>query len=534
MNSVNNGLISDIELDNKVIPAIDHTITLYGKSKLRELFNIIYFGENNLLRRRQIIESMVKNPKRIKKIIIELKKIHKHEQNVSWLFTDIGKEYKDLYFKKEYFNSQDLLSTSNFLKIYMPSFIFLVYIIIYIFLRYYGIKIDLKQYISNIYESYRAFISGILFFFTYNINMISFLANMLATLYVLWQAYLVFNSIDTSITHYHKCHDFKNIMFNVQSILKSCQKIYKLDKFMVHEKKLLRQNLKLVKSSFKDVNSLGYCLLLKRNYFQYESQFNAILHYIGTLDAFINISNLVTHHGFTFPQFDFHKNGPYIQAYGLWCPFNPLFQQVKNDCFLGNPHSLILTGPNTSGKTTYIRNVMLSIFLSQTIGVTCCDHLVFTPFDHLFTYLDIPNISRQKESLFEAELLRCIEYCQILESIDPDKYAFTVCDELLTATNPPEGISCSFAICEYMSQFSNSLNIITTHFMELTHLEELYPQKFKNMKFYVLRNEDGTFYKPYKIKEGKSNQHIAVELLKQKGYHNFIVDRALDKLKTIK
>ena len=165
--------------------------------------------------------------------------------------------------------------------------------------------------------------------------------------------------------------------------------------------------------------------------------------------------------------------------------------------------------------------------MSQTLGISACESIKFTPFHNLFTYLDIPNISRDKESLFEAEVHRCLEFCETMERIPPTKFSFTIMDELFTGTNPSEGIASSYAVCEYLGQFDNSIMIVTTHFNKLTELSNVYPIKFTNKKFYVQKLEDGTFQRPYKISNGVSDQNIAIELLRNKGYNSAIIDRAI-------
>lgn len=532
MNIVSDKILSDLEIHNKVIPYIDRTITDYGKNKFKELFNIMYYDEKNLIRRREIIEHIIHNQKNAKRITKELKKIKKYQNNVEWLFNVTGKEYDDLYFTKEIFNTQDLLTASNFMKIYSPSLVVIIYLLIFIILKYYGIDIDIQSYLISIYESYQVCVMGILHLFMENINLISLLTNIFATSYVLYQIYTIYNSVSSCVSHYGKCDDFSSNINQIRKLVTCCKKIYKLDKFFVHEKKLLFKDINKVDNLFEDskISKLGYGLLLKKNYVEYQKEFNTMVQYIGLLDAFINISKLVTEQGYTFPQFDFSKQDPYINANGLWSPYINYFEQVRNNCELGTPNTMILTGPNTSGKSVFIRNTMLSIFLAQTIGVTCCDNLTFTPFNHLFTYLDIPNIARFKESLFEAEILRCMEYCNILENLKANEYAFTIIDELFTGTNPEEGSAASYSVSQYIGNFSNSLNIITTHFMELAKLEKEMPTKFKNMKFVVVKNADGSFHRPYTIETGQSDQHIAIELLKNKGYNSHIIDSAINKL----
>lgn len=539
MNYTNHKLLQDLELDNKIIPKIDHTITTYGKNKFRDLFNILYYGQNNLLRRKEIITSIIQNEKNKKQIVKELQIIKKREKYVAWLFDSKNgkkdKEFKDLYFTKEFFNNEDLLSTSNYLKIYSPSIILIVYLFIYIFLRYYGININIQDYLYGIYESTKFAITGMLMLVSSNFNLISFLTNMLATLYILYQLYCSYNSFDSSVTHYCKCSDFNKNINGVMDVIYSINRIYKLDNFFVNEKQLISHHIKEINKVFNDskINKLGYKLLLKKNCKDFELSFNSTLQYIGLIDSFINIASLVQNNGYIFPTFDFNKDqGPYIKADGLWSPYISSFEQITNPCYLGedNPNIMILTGPNTSGKSTYMRNIMIAILLSQTIGITCAEDLVFTPFNSLFTYLDIPNVYRDKESLFEAEVMRCMEYCKMIEEMNSDQYAFTIIDEMFTGTNPKEGIASSYSVCEYLGNFKNSINIITTHFMELTELEKQHPNNYINMRFHVIKNEDGSFYRPYLLEFGSSEQHIAIELLKQKGYDNVIVARAIEKL----
>jgi len=539
MNIVQPKLLEDLEIDKKIIPSIDKTITMFGQAKFRELFNIMYYGEQNLMRRREIIQSIIQNTTSKKKITRSLNKIKTYQDDIGWLFTPVGKEFKELYCTNEMFNTRDILSVKNFLKTYTPSLIVIVYFLIYLVFRYYGVSINLKDYFYGIYLGYKIFIESMLSLVSGNEYMISFATNFLATLYVFYQIYSIYNSFDSSISHYYKCSDFKSKFRNISHVLDEINLIYNNDKFMTREKQLIKSSLDNVNDFFANkINKLGDSLILKKTAESIEKDMNSILQYVGLIDAFINISKLVTVKGYVFPNFVFGQQKPYLMSEGLWCPYINKHEQITNDCQLGTPNNMIITGPNTSGKSTYIRMAMLSVLLSQTIGVTCCTNILFTPFKYLFTYLDIPNIVRNKESLFEAEILRCMEYCNILAGLGTDEFgnrefSFTVIDELFTGTNPKEGIASSYAVCEHIGKFDNSLNIITTHFMELTKLGDDLPNVFKNMKFYVIKNEDGSFDRPYVIKEGKSEQHIAIALLKNKGYNDDIVNRALDKLKDL-
>ena len=112
MNNTNQKLLTDLEIFSKVIPQIDKTITVYGKSKFQELFKTYYFNKGLLERRRILIESIINNTKTKNKIIKKLNKIKKLEGKISWLFAKNEDEDKDLYFKREFFNTKETLNIS--------------------------------------------------------------------------------------------------------------------------------------------------------------------------------------------------------------------------------------------------------------------------------------------------------------------------------------------------------------------------------------------------------------------------------------
>jgi len=548
MNYIHNSLLLDLEVYTKIVPSLDKTITVYGSTKFKELFQILYHSPDYLMRRQHLLKQLCyNNNKNKQKIINNLKKIKKLENKVDWLFTDNTDDYKDMCFAKQSLNVKELVSAKNYFKIYSPLLIIVVYILIYLIMRYNKINISITDYFISLYEGYKMFLSTVINFMIKDDNFVSFLTNILALMYVFYQFYQIYSSSEVAVTHYNKCKDFTTNISTIREFILLTKQIYKNDVFLLNEKKLILKDLNCLNKLFSssEINNIGSSIILKQTCVDYEAKFNNILQYIGIVDTFINISNLVLYEGYSLPQFDFEKNGPYINLNGMWSPYSNINDQVLNNATIGTtigttlgmksmnkePNNIILTGPNTSGKSTYIRNLMINIFLSQTIGISCSKYIQFTPFDNLYTYLNIPNLSHHnmKESLFEAELSRCIEFCNIVEHLDKSQYIFTVMDELFTGTNPKEGIASSYGVCEYLGSFPNSMMIVTTHFVELTELENKYKNRFKNMKFTVNRINN-KFTRSYVVEPGINDQNIAIELLKDKGYNSKIVEKALNKL----
>ena len=70
------------------------------------------------------------------------------------------------------------------------------------------------------------------------------------------------------------------------------------------------------------------------------------------------------------------------------------------------------------------------------------------------TYLNIPDC-KNKESLFEAEMHRSRDYLNKLKELGEQDFSFIVMDEIFSSTNPEEGISGAYAICNKLSDYKN-------------------------------------------------------------------------------
>ena len=104
-------------------------------------------------------------------------------------------------------------------------------------------------------------------------------------------------------------------------------------------------------------------------------------------------------------------------------------------------------------------------------------------------------------------------------------------DEIFSSTNPEEGISGAYAIANKLASNKNSISLITTHFSYLTNLEKT--DKFKNYNIPIERDNNSNIKYTYKLQEGSSSQYIALELLRNKGFDNDIVESAQDICKKI-
>ena len=188
----------------------------------------------------------------------------------------------------------------------------------------------------------------------------------------------------------------------------------------------------------------------------------------------------------------------------------------------------LLTGPNGSGKSSYLKTVMSSIICSQTLGLAPVKSGIMTPFYHLSTYLNIPDC-QGKESLFQAEMNRCYQHLKKCEKLEEDGLpSFHIMDEIFVSTNFLEGLSGAYAVVNYLQKFNHSMHIITTHFDKL--VEKTF-DTYQLKHFTIDEIEDKItgekqLLKDYKLRDGKNDKHLALHLLKCKGFNEELLTDA--------
>ncbi len=196
----------------------------------------------------------------------------------------------------------------------------------------------------------------------------------------------------------------------------------------------------------------------------------------------------------------FSKKGTVLKKsyHGILYNKNP----IKNTIRIKNK-SLILSGPNASGKTTLLKSTAINLILSQQLGIGFYDEAKIFPFDHFHCYINIPDTCG-RDSLFQAEARRCRD---ILSQINknPNKRHLCVFDELFSGTNPYEAVASAIGYLEYLTNNKNTNFMLTTHYLDLCkHFKEI------NKKV-----ENYTLEKKYKLNLGISKVRGGINVLEE-------------------
>lgn len=252
-----------------------------------------------------------------------------------------------------------------------------------------------------------------------------------------------------------------------------------------------------------------------------EIQKNAQL--IAMLDCFVSLAEVAVENNYTCPIVD---ESDVIEIKGGRHPvvekILPVGEKfVPNDVLLDNGENqiLIITGPNMSGKSVFLRQVGLIVLLAQIGSFVPADYARVGIVDRIFTRVGASDNIAGGESTFLVEMH---EMANILNNATPR--SLILLDEVGRGTSTFDGISIAWAITEYIHENIKAKTIFATHYHELNELAELFP-RIKNFKADVKELGDKIIFL-HKIVPGYADHSYGIEVAKMAGLPEEVTERA--------
>jgi DNA mismatch repair ATPase MutS len=186
--------------------------------------------------------------------------------------------------------------------------------------------------------------------------------------------------------------------------------------------------------------------------------------------------------------------------------------------------SLIITGPNASGKTTLLKTALINVILTQQTGCGFYQSSHVPLYDYIHCYLNIPDTSG-RDSLFQAEARRCKEIIDVIET-SPEARHFCIFDDLYSGTNPEEAVESATAFMKYLVKNDKVKCMLTTHFIKVCKRLKKHP-KIRNVHLKTRESADPSgFEYTYKLGKGISTKKGGLKVLRDMNYPAEILSTA--------
>ena len=196
---------------------------------------------------------------------------------------------------------------------------------------------------------------------------------------------------------------------------------------------------------------------------------------------------------------------------------------IPNDLIIGQKNNLvqIITGPNMSGKSTYIRQLALIIILAQIGSFVPAESANISIVDKIFTRIGASDNLYKGESTFMVEMK---EVNNILRHATKD--SLIILDEVGRGTSTFDGLSLAWAILEYIINKIHSKTLFATHYHELIDLEHVF-NCVKNKHIQVIEdNENDEIVFMRKIMDGGANKSYGIAVAKLAGIPIEVINRS--------
>ncbi|MGI8466888.1 MAG: DNA mismatch repair protein MutS [Pyrinomonadaceae bacterium] len=197
---------------------------------------------------------------------------------------------------------------------------------------------------------------------------------------------------------------------------------------------------------------------------------------------------------------------------------------IANDSALGGNGAAqiaLITGPNASGKSTYLRQIALIILLAQTGSFVPADEAVIGICDRIFTRIGLYDRIGSGESTFMTEM---IETAEILHNATA--HSLILLDELGRGTSTFDGLAVARAVLEFIHNHPklNTRTLFATHYHELAELEGVLP-RLENLHVEIEEKEHDLVFK-YKVSRGVALKSYGIYAAKLAGLPKPVIRRA--------
>ncbi|MBB4823853.1 DNA mismatch repair protein MutS [Sporosarcina luteola] len=259
---------------------------------------------------------------------------------------------------------------------------------------------------------------------------------------------------------------------------------------------------------------------------QHIQQIQQLASVLAELDVLLSFSVVAEKHKYTRPVFHSGtgleiKNGrhPVVEKmmdHSLYIP---------NSCTLTEgSNMLLITGPNMSGKSTYMRQVALIVVMAQIGSYVPCEAAALPITDQIFTRIGAADDLASGQSTFMMEMMESQNAI-----MNATKRSLLLFDEIGRGTSTYDGMSLAQAMMEHIHDKIGANTLFSTHYHELTNLDD-HLERLVNVHVAAME-QDGKVVFLHKVMPGAADKSYGIHVAELAGLPEDILERAKNLLR---
>ncbi len=292
----------------------------------------------------------------------------------------------------------------------------------------------------------------------------------------------------------------------------------------------LKEKENIILTAEERIGALEYKLFceFRDTFIPYLEILHKVAQYISNIDVLANFAFVATKNDYVKPAvYEIGENNGIIN---IEKGRHPIVEKISQEDFISNDTLLnfeesnmaILTGPNMSGKSTYIRQVATIVLMAQIGSFVPAKKAEISLVDRIFTRVGASDDLSRGRSTFMVEM---DEAANIVNNAT--KYSLVVLDEVGRGTSTYDGVSIAWALAEYLINENKARTLFATHYHELLKLAETFPDKVQNYNVLVEEDiENGTVIFLRKIVKGGTDRSYGIYVAKMAGLPMKVIKRA--------
>ncbi len=305
---------------------------------------------------------------------------------------------------------------------------------------------------------------------------------------------------------------------------------YERRQTLVNSERFINPELKEMETKILNANeraiNLEYELFVEiRNEIKpYTSSLQTLCNDIALIDVYNSLSEVALQNDYVKPVISLNRNVEIIE--GRHPVVEKMTTYVRNDIIMNKGEIFLITGPNMSGKSTYMRMFAVIVYLAQIGSFVPAKSAKLPLYNAIFTRIGSSDDISGGKSTFMVEM---VESNEALRSADEN--SLILFDEIGRGTATYDGMALAQGIIEYIHEKIKAQTLFSTHYHELTQLEESL-RRLTNLHVKAKEENDKMIFL-YQIEKGKSDRSYGLQVAALAGLPPTLLKRSNQILKKL-